>query len=178
MLYLKWVFFCLLDIILLPVWYIGAIFLSLFTHPMADGYNLKWGGWFGTYDNPPQGDKQWITEKSPFPYTTHGWRGYVNRVGWLWRNPAYGFQKAISVPKSGKVVIKGNPDISDKYRRAGWYFATMGKEAWEFYCVIPYKWKPDKCLRVRIGWKIATDKLTLLGFAPFVNSIHPFKSYG
>ena len=50
---------------------------------------LDWGGWFGTYDNPPQGDRKWL--KTILKLT--GWRGYLNRVGWIRRNRLYGLKR-------------------------------------------------------------------------------------
>ena len=180
MMYARWLGASLLDLLLLPVWYLGAPILSAFTRAAGDGYDLTWGGWFGTYDNPPQGDRQWVEDKSPFPGVVTGWRGYVNRVGWLWRNPGYGFQKAVSVPYTPRLNTQGHlGKISDKYGLPGWYFVTADDGGgFAFYCVYPYPFWPSRCLRVRLGYKMRTDKFKLLGFAPLVNTISPFKSYG
>jgi len=176
---LRWVLFSILDILLLPVWFIAAPILSLFT---AKGWP-KWGSLFWTYDNPSQGDLGWQTKRSYFPNTNDRLKLYCNRVGWLWRNPGYGYQKFAGVlwGEGYLVTIRGNPQISDKYKRPGKYFATcQDKEgnlvAFEFYCVFPYS--ESRCFRCRLGWKIVTDKFQSRGFAPLVNTFNPLDGYG
>jgi len=178
MIYLKWLLFAFIDIATLPLFYVAVIPASLFT---KDG----WVGitkYLGTTDNPPEGDRGWIRERSPFPQTTDGWKGYVNRVMWLWRNPNYPLAKKLGVEYAPNLVVSfnGNDKISDKYAKPGWYFATAtdAREtvAFEFYCVIP--WRFGKCLRARLGWKILTSKFEESGIAPLVNTLNPVKSYG
>lgn len=99
------------------------------------------------------------------------------------RNPLYGLAKRMSLPYSPNLQLRyvGNPNISDKYRVPGWYFATVrdvaGRVAgFEFYGVFP--WSRSRNLRVRLGWKLMTDKFQRLGFAPLVNTFNPFDGYG
>ncbi len=177
----------LLDVLVLITNYlVVAWVLSLFTRaqPDLDEAGEQWGWWFGTWDNPPQGDSRWLRE-GWFPGYTDGWKGYLNRVGWLYRNPGYGFQKWAGVPYSDDILIQhsGNCDISDKYRRPGSYTAHAINAngqivAFEYYAVIPWKLLPNKCFRIRLGWKIMTDKYERYGFATLVDTVHPFKSYG
>jgi len=184
--YLRWVLLAALDIVLAVANLFVAPVLSVFTRPRPDD-GTPWGGWFGTWDNPPQGDARWQRE-GWFPHHLTGWRGYLNRVGWLYRNPCYGYQRWAGVGyglTGGDLQIRGNPDINDRYAVPGWFFATQphihahaGKPpiAFEFYAVIP--WGFGKCLRVRLGWKITSSKFEALRFAPLVDTINPFKSYG
>jgi len=190
MLYIKYALFMVADILLMPYFLIGPIFLSMFTR--AGSYHndedviYTWGGWLGTWDNPPQGDLGYNENRAFFKggYTT-GWKGYLNRIGWLWRNPGYNFQRAIGQPlpegDSWSLTWVGNPDISDKRMKTGYYFAKLrvnGKvEAFEFYLVKPYG-PFGKCLRVRLGWKMMTDKFPRYKFATFVDTVSPFKHYG
>jgi hypothetical protein len=178
MIYLKWLGFTLIDWLLLPFFFVVVPFISFFT---KDG----WGDftkYFGTYDNPPQGDRGWIRERSPFPKIIDGWKGYINRVMWLWRNPNYPLQAALAVEYAPHFVVSfnGNAKISDKYAKPGWYFATATNAretvAFEFYCVLP--WAFGKCLRARLGWKIMSSKFETSGIAPLVNTINPVKTYG
>lgn len=181
MIFLKWLAFALLDWLLLPVWYLAALLISLFTS--EDSGWPWWAGWASTYDNPPSGDERW-QRLGFFPFEYSGFKGYANRVGWLWRNPGYGFAKAVSVPWEEDTVIhsSGNRDISDKYKVPGYYLAIAREPhwqdaiAWELYIVAPCGF--GKCLRVRLGWKIMTHKFQSMGFAPLVNTCNPFKSYG
>jgi hypothetical protein len=180
MIYLKWLGFTIADWLLLPFFFVAVPFASLFT---KDG----WGSvtkYLGTYDNPPQGDRGWIRERSPFPKIIDGWKGYINRVMWLWRNPNYPLQAALAVEYAHYLIVSfnGNDKISDKYAKPGWYFATATNSrnadtvAFEFYCVLP--WAFGKCLRARLGWKIMSSKFETSGIAPLVNTINPFKTFG
>lgn len=178
--YIKWSILCLLDwILLVCVWWPSAPFVSFFT---AGGWP-KWWSWFWTYDNPPQGDAGYQRERAPFTPASTPFQLYVNRVGWLWRNPGYGFQKWCGITNySGmKVVCDGEPKIGDKERRPGSYFARCYDRAgrmvaFEYYLIKP--WSESRCIRVRIGWKIQSRKFDSAGFAPLVNTPNPWKRYG
>lgn len=176
----------MLDIILLPVWFLGAPIVSIFTKPAPDlGPDTKaWGWLFGTYDNPPQGDTPFVERRAPFPHIVTGWKGYVNRVAWLWRNNGYNFNKKIGIEYDPyyKVTFEGNEDISDRDEVPGSYFAKCHDHkgnliAFEYYIVKPWG-SGKKCFRARLGWKIMSSKFTRYGFAPMVNTANPFKSYG
>lgn len=168
----------LLKLLLTATVPLVAVILSLFTRP--DQKN--WGWVYGTYDNPPQGDRGYVTKRSPFPNQLTGFKGYINRVMWVIRNPLYGYNKWAGVNwQGGEVKVRGNPDISDKYKVSGWMFATYrdGKGklvAFEFYSITPYT--KHRNLRVRVGYKIKSDKFRTDGFAPLVFTINPFDGYG
>ena len=179
---LKYFASVLLYVSLLPTSVPAALIVSAFTraaeHKKPGGYS--WGGWWGTYDNPPQGDRKWLREH---PELT-GWRGYLNRVGWMRRNRLYGLKRWLSVKHADCTTkqYRGNPNISDKYRIPGWLFVTARchskkLQAFEWYSVTPYSKK--RCLRVRLGWKIKGDKFDETGeFGALVFTINPFDSYG
>lgn len=180
MIALKWIGYVLLYVLMLPISTPAAFIVSLFTRPMPEFESYSWGGWFGTYDNPPQGDRKWLREH---PELT-GWSGYLNRAGWIRRNRLYGLKRWLAVDYTDCTTRKyrGNPAISDKYRIAGWLFVTARchskkLRAFEWYSVTPYS--KNRCLRVRLGWKIKGDKFDEVGeFAPLVFTINPFDSYG
>jgi hypothetical protein len=180
---IRWLVLALLDWALLLTVPVAAPIIAAFTRPMShDLPRYSWGGLWGTYDNPPQGDEGYVRKRAPFPGVTTGWRGYLNRCMWMLRNPLYGFAVKASVKWSPDLVIthKGNERISDKRKVPGWYFATARKRgklaAFEFYCVLP--WGLGRCLRARLGWKIMTDKFSRYGFAQLVNTCNPFDGYG
>ena len=187
MIYFKWVFLLLIDLILLvftvlPV----AIVLSMFTKPMPNNHDAKytWGWIWGTYDNPPQGDEGYVRKESPFPTYTTGFKGYVNRVNWIIRNNLYGYAKMVGLnyKENTIVTVEGNREISDKYKIPGSYVAKAyqgGKlVGFEYYCVKPWKLFPNNDFRCRLGWKIDTSKFQSFGFAPFVCTANPFDGYG
>lgn len=186
MIYVLWLILAILDYVLLALtWIPAAIIVSIFTRAQEYGKTeYTWGWIWGTYDNPPQGDEGYVKKRAYFPGVTTGFKGYLNRVGWMIRNPLYGWSKILGLPynKDYTTVVKGNPDISDKYKIPGWMFARLYDKdgdliGFELYVVIPW-FKDKKDLRMRLGWKITTDKFERNGFAHFVDTINPFDGYG
>lgn len=175
---IKYSLAALLKLLLLPTVPLVAPILSLFTQP--DQKN--WGWVYGTYDNPPQGDRGYVAKRAPFPNHLTGFKGYINRVMWMIRNPLYGYNKWAGVKwDGGSVILSGNPNISDKYKISGWMWATYvdkkgRRKAFEFYAVLPYS--STRNLRIRLGYKIKSDKFPEMGFAPLVFTINPFDGYG
>ena len=184
MIYLKWLLISLVKLPLLLTVPLMAVIISLFTRPDFEEKDIyKWGSIWGTFDNPPQGERAWVNKNSPFVGHVTGIKGYINRVLWMIRNPLYGFTKVADVSYDSDDVlrIKGNPGISDKYKIPGWMFATLrdrtGKlKAFEWYSVTP--WSKNRNLRIRIGWKIKTDKMQERGWARHVVTLNPFDGYG
>lgn len=142
-----------LYVTMLPLSSIAAFIVPAFTramsHKLPDGYS--WGGWFGTYDNPPQGDEGFTSERAPYPNQLTGWRGYVNRVQWMRRNRLYGLKRWLAVDYTVYTnrKFRGNPSISDKYKIAGWLLVTARchskkLQAFEWYSVTPYT--KNRCL--------------------------------
>lgn len=187
MIYFKYILLVILDIVSLLSSVVAVPILSIFTKAQLDlnEFGKPWGWIYGTWDNPPQGDEKWQRE-GWFPHITTGFRGYLNRIGWLFRNPCYGFQRWAGIPYSEDNIIThtGNKYISDKYEIPGSYFAKVhdsdGKLiAFEYYTVKPWSGEnPEKCQRYRLGWKIMTDKYERYGFATLVDTINPIKTYG
>jgi hypothetical protein len=228
MIYIEWALKTLLDLFMVLAAFLLAPFISIFTEAQEDLDETTpyWGGLFGTYDNPPQGDAKHQRE-GIFPGATEGWKGYVMRVTWLWRNPAYNFQKKVGIEKpqegsyhfshTGKswkdprgLAVHDYLNISDKYAKPGWYYSELYEQsevkAFEFYAIIPtirgFTWSfclptmyfdgltpsfryrmctikvPNKCIRVRLGYKLMTDKFQRYGFAPLVDTVTLWKVYG
>jgi len=183
MIYLKWLVLALLDWALLLTIPIAAPIIAAFTREQPhDSPTYTWGWIWGTYDNPPQGDEGFVRKRALFTGVTTGFKGYLNRIHWMVRNPLYGYAKycSINYDKDASLTWTGNPDISDKYKISGWYFAKLQKAGrllgFEFYCVTP--WSATRDLRMRLGWKMMTSKFKEYGFAQIVNSINPFDGFG
>lgn len=181
----KYLWGTLLYLAMLPLALPAAVVIPLGTRAQFDpARKYTWGGWFGTYDNPPQGDEGYVTKRAPYPNVVTGFKGYINRVQWMRRNRLYGLKRKLSVEfKPGStILLKGNPDISDKYKVPGTLRATavdsQGRPyAFEYYKVWPYS--KTRCVRIRLGWKIKGRKFTQPGdFAPLVFTINPFDGYG
>ena len=185
MIYAKWLVLCVLDWVLLLTVPVAAPIVALFTRYQPHGKDsYSWGWIWGTYDNPPQGDEGFMRKRAPFAGEVYGWRGYVNRVVWMIRNPLYGFARMIALPYGANTVqqVLGQDGISDKDKRPGWYFVRVRDlTSWrvvgfEFYGVFPYT--SSRNVRIRLGWKILTDKFQRNGFAQFVNTFNPLDGYG
>ena len=183
MIYLEWLALTLLDWALLLTVPFAAPIIAAFTGPQPYGKRpYTWGGWWGTWDNPPQGDEGYVAERCPFPMQISGLRGYVNRVMWMIRNPLYGYARYAALDYSPDLIVtfKGDASISDKEKRPGWYFATARRDVrivgFELYAVLP--WSSSRNLRMRLGWKMMTDKFKRYGFAQLVNTFNPLDGYG
>lgn len=157
--------------------------IALFTKEQPYGLRpYKWGWMWGTWDNPPQGDRGYVEKRAPFPGVTTGVKGYINRVKWMIRNPFYGYAKFASLRYDPSYVLTfvGDENISDKHKRPGYYFAKLKSGdklvGFEFYCVIP--WSETRNFRCRLGWKLMTSKFKEYGFAQLVNTANPFDGYG
>lgn len=183
MIYLRWLLYAIADYALLLTVPVAAVVIAAFNRAQPnDEAPYTWGGWYGTYDNPPQGDEGFVAKRAPFPNVTTGLSGYVNRVAWMIRNPLYGLARKMALPYSDDLQLsyRGNPKISDKNRVPGYYFAQVKRYGrlvgFEFYAVLPYT--TGRCLRTRLGWKIMTDKFQRYGFAQFVDTFNPVDGYG
>ncbi len=153
MIFLKWLILAALDWALLLTVPAAALIVPCFTRAMPYGQRpYSWGWIWGTWDNPPQGDQGYVMTRAPFPGVVWGWRGYLNRCMWMIRNPLYGYAKRASIQYSSDLV------------------------AFELYVVAP--WGFGRCLRMRLGWKVMTDKFQRYGFAQLVNTCNPFDGYG
>ena len=198
MIYLKWLALAVLDVLLLLTVPFAAPIVAAMYRAQPHGLPAyTWGWLWGTYDNPPQGDEGYVRKRAPFPRLITGWQGYVNRAWWMIRNPVYGFARWVALDYSADQVqhVIGKDGISDKDGIPGWYFVRVYSPhklvGFEFYGVFP--WMPEdkvfkvwkftltlkaRDLRVRLGWKILTDKFRERGFAPIVNTVNPFDGYG
>ena len=182
--YLKWLVLAIIDILSLVTLPVAVPLISSFTRAQPyDQAPYTWGWIWGTYDNPPQGDEGYVAKRAYFLGVTTGFKGWLNRMGWMIRNPLYGYAKICGVKynENNTLVVKGDENISDKYGRPGWMFARLydpqGKLiAFEFYGVFPYMKTKD--VRMRLGWKMTTSKFKEYGFAQLVDTINPFDGYG
>jgi hypothetical protein len=184
MIYARWLGLCLLDWVLLITVPFAAPVIAAFTRAEPhDNGPYSWGGMWGTYDNPPQGDEGYVRKRCLFPGVTAGLRGYINRVQWMLRNPLYGFARWAALEYRLDTVhdLLGKDGISDKDGIPGWYLVRVRQTksrrvvGFEFYGVFPYS--KTRNVRIRMGWKILTDKFQRNGFAQLVNTINPFDGY-
>ena len=104
------------------------------------------------------GDDGYKEEHRFFPANANGFERWANRTGWLWRNPAYGFDMLLGATNQvGDVLsIRGDRKISDNPYRPGictWKVTRKGKTvAFQLYYIQPFT--ASTCLRVNLGWKL------------------------
>ena len=66
MIYIKWLVLTLIKLfVMFPTLLVAPQIIALFTREMPHGLpSYTWGGLWGTFDNPPQGDEGFV-EKDP-----------------------------------------------------------------------------------------------------------------
>jgi len=182
MIYIKWLALCVLDWLLLLLVQSAAPIIAAFTRAQPhDAGPYSWGWLWGTYDNPPRGDEGYVAKRAPFKGLIAGWQGYVNRVWWMIRNPLYGFARMSAIPHSQNTVqnLIGKDGISDKDGIPGWHFVRVysldskKQVGFEFYGVFPYSTTRD--VRIRLGWKILTDKFRGKRLRPSRQRLQPVR---
>ncbi|QAX96192.1 hypothetical protein [Vibrio phage vB_VmeM-Yong XC32] len=138
----------------------------------------KWLSWFQTPDAPLDGDLGFRLE-----HEAKGTHPYLQRVYWLWRNPAYGFSwglLAYQSIKGMKIHTLGDIKAKDDPYKAGWSISwTEDKKAFQVRAFVPTI--PGKCLKFRFGWKLRWLVNDCNGIAngskrKFVFTCNPFKS--
>lgn len=102
----------------------------------------KWLSWFMTPDNSLDGDAT---------FERLNGIGYISKVKWLWRNPAYSFAlRYIQVPYTTEVL--GNKTIKDNDNgKAGWCL-VHANGLFQFTSVTPIGFA--RCIYINLGWNI------------------------
>lgn len=173
---MKWFAFLPLNILMNLLAYVLAPVLPIFAvNRMGASDNgskqaieprlPSWLNWFMTPDNSLWGDEGWRKEHCP-----RYWDTYIGMVGWLWRNPAYGFDRAIgaTILPDDTVSFRGNPQVQDKPAyKAGYCFTTI-RDYWHLKFVSEY-------CNFDFGWRLKTyaedpSRIETQPLAPFVFS--------
>lgn len=119
---------------------------------------------------------------------------YKNRVRWLLRNAVNYFQYNVLGFKldsifytDSEITIDGgsdpyNSEEPSDYRIGGTLYREVhradGETAYEYYLVKPYyKLFPNRCLRIRLGYKLDDHTLKNRKVAQFAFAIHPWHGY-
>jgi hypothetical protein len=124
------------------------------------------------------------------PTTTFGI--YKMRLTWLaFRNPINYFQHNIlgeHVSNLGDITLKSNyindlKEENELLEVSDWHYAGARKVLlstghWEYYIVYKYPFKQDKCLRIRLGYKLGHRPLQHLRLTvQWVFVFQPWKDY-
>ena len=158
----KWIAFALSEKFMDIINYLTAPIVVLFAD--SDGWLPSWLSWYQTPDNSLDGDAPWRDGRRPFADNT-GWRRYLNRIAWLYRNSMYGYANSVvgfSKDESGVLVRSFEaPAGSGKpkgYETTGgpllkWKVIYKGKvKAFQMFWIWP--WGNGRCIRMNIGWKL------------------------
>lgn len=147
MIYLKWLLLAVANVAMLLLAYLLAPLLPSFSQ--SDRLP-RWLAWFDTPDNTLDGDAPFQALHAPFPGIQTGWRRYVNRVFWLWRNPSYGFDLGVLGVTVISEISKVGPSTVGGALVQGWYFAQTSN-AFQLYAV--WRWG-NHASRINFGWKL------------------------
>lgn len=163
----------------LPVWalfnviaYLGAPILAMLAvdrdGPIDNnnGHGVEprlplWLSWFSTFDNSLLGDGAWKNMepghwewRARFPGLL---QRYLGRLGWLLRNPAYGFERSVlaaRIKPTDTVTVRGDPFIQDRpVFREGVCQTAIG-DYWAFDYV--RRVGATICIKLTLGWKLKT----------------------
>lgn len=181
MMFLRWAVLVVLSFLAVPVAWICAPFLPAFAS--SSGWLPRSLCWFQTPDNSLDGDIQYRTLHAPFKWPENRIEVYVNRVFWLFRNPAYGFDffaLGFFLPPGCTVIYHGNPAVRNRPNgKHGFCYtvvSTSEKSWWHLRLVLPL-W-PGECFDINLGWRLQTYaenpiRLHIQSYVQYVFSVRP-----
>ena len=150
MMYVNWLLMVPLSLVITLLCVLLAPVIVLFASPA--GWLPNWLGWFQTPDNSLDGDGGWRTEHWQWRFNLSPTLAtYIGRIGWLWRNPGYGF---------GAEMLSGNPlyasfigdnNVNDDPGHEGWCLIKCQKL---FQFVWVKRIAENKSIYVVLGWNI------------------------
>lgn len=130
---------------------VGFIIAPVLPFFAKDGWLPSWLSWFQTPDNSLDGDNGWKTEHWLWRYKLpEAICVYVGRIGWLWRNPTYGYGLVILENPIEPTYI-GNSKVNDSPGVEGWCLVS-GNGLFQF--VFVKKITTTKCIYLNCGWNI------------------------
>ena len=164
MIYIKWLLMMPVMLVLTVLTFPLAFVLPCFVEyreglqdngtKFSNGWYLKpWLSWFQTPDNSIDGDegsreKHWQWR---FKLPVHI-AEYIGRVGWLWRNPAYGFGCVMMEGTPITATYSGNKQVNDKPGVEG-YCIIHSQGLFELVWVKRIG-VSSRCIYVVLGWNI------------------------
>lgn len=98
----------------------------------------------------------WLRRFTPADFHNRWWVRYLFYVGWLWRNAAYGWARAVGFEQTGMIYIV-NRNENAKWRKASnLSLRVVRNAAGQFAFLFECQWffYRGRCLESVIGWKI------------------------
>ena len=172
MMYLKWALMVPVSLLLTVISFPLALVLPFFA---KNGWLPKWLWWFQTPDNSLYGDDGWKTEHWVWRYKLPAILAtYVGMVGWLWRNPAYGFGVVYMTGDPIIATFLGNERVNDDPLSEG-KITVYSQDLFQFvWCK---KISSTKCLYFVFGWNIKglinsheTKHIATYAFSPRIST--------
>lgn len=167
---MRWPLYLIADLAMLVIAYCLAPVLPLFV--IGKPVLPRWLSWFETPDNPLDGDNGWRYEHWQWRYKLPSWLAiYIGRVGWLWRNPAYGFDiQVLGYPSTlqTRVTVTGNEMRYVKRARD-----PKTGNAWQVFVLRRYS--THRAIRINLGWKLWSIEPNASVRCQFVCSVNPYK---
>lgn len=165
MLYLKWLLMVPAMLIVSALTFPLALVLPFFvekreglqdnsTKTGMGWYLPSWLNWFQTPDNSIDGDEGWRNEHWLWRYNLYPpICTYVGRIGWLWRNPGYGFGVVYLTDFEHNIeaTYAGNRQVNDSPGVEG---CCLVKARDLFQFVYVKRLSANKCLYCNFGWNI------------------------
>ena len=154
MIYFLYPFYALLNLSMTLIAYIIGPILPLFTvqkEGWLDNHSVwgigprlpTWLNWFMTPDNSLDGDAGAVKRNGT---------GYLAKVLWLWRNPAYSVCLKYINTIENQSFVKGDDSIRDNDNaKAGWVFVRCAG-LFQFTRITPSG--NDRCWYFNFGWNI------------------------
>ena len=160
MMYIKWAILVPLNLLAMLSAFLLAPIWALFADKEGKYPRLLY--WASTPDNTADGDGGFKENHAKYKgdpaLLTWGQR-YINRIWWMMRNPAYGFDYMIAFKavEGCKVErIAGTHDIDGRKDQSGYYLAVAtnpdGSKAWQFY--MTHHWNATHCWKCNLGYKV------------------------
>ena len=156
MIYIVYILLAIIQLAIGIVSFPLAPLVALFCD--ANGNLPYWLSLFQTYDNTCDGDDGYKQEHRFFPNNANAFQVWANRTGWLWRNPAYGFDMLLgaNVEIGDVLIISGDRATGDNPYHQGycsWRLYRNNKlVGFQYYLVRDFS--ITKCLRINVGWKL------------------------
>ncbi len=172
MMYLKWALMVPVSLLISLVCKILAPILPLFS---KNGWLPSWLSWFQTPDNSLYGDDGWKYEHWQWRYKLPIFLAtYIGIVGWLWRNPGYGYGCVYMVGDPITATFTGNDKVNDKPLSEG-SIVVHSQNLFQFvWCK---KISSALCLYFVFGWNIKglinsheTKHIATYAFSPRIST--------
>lgn len=171
----RWSYMAVLSLVVSLLAYPLAPVIAFLSLSNTEGRVPSIFDWWLTDDNSIDGDFG-HHERHPGDTKKATW---IRRTTWLWRNKGYTFDSRYLAAVVGpELTTHGNRLVSDRPFVPGWFFEYDENGVWQFYLIAKYPFFKQKCIRIRLGWKIKQHSYEAdVEVARIATSVGLFRSY-